>query len=172
MTHGHAASGSPDPRGGQASLGAIAVGSDDAGAALRHVIIEHLRCQGLAVDDYGTDQPDPAYPVIAEQVARRVAGGEYGRAILICGTGIGVSIVANKVPGVYAALAHDVFSARRARLSNNAQILALGARVIGAGPAREIVDAWMAEEFHGGPSADKLALIADLEARVAGPSGQ
>jgi ribose 5-phosphate isomerase B len=144
----------------------IAVGSDDAGAPLRHVIIEHLSGLGIAVEDFGTDSADPAYPVIAEQVATAVASGKHERAILLCGTGIGVCIVANKIPGVYAALAHDVYAARRARLSNNAQIITMGARVIRPGPAREVVDAWLSEDFRGGPSTDKLALISDLEERL------
>jgi len=150
----------------------IAVGSDDSGASLRHVVIAHLRERGVAVDDFGTDAADPPYPVIAERVADQVAAGVYARAILICGTGIGVCIAANKVPGVYAALAHDVFSARRARLSNNAQILTMGALVIGPGPAREVVDAWLAHEFSGGRSAAKLAHIDRMEARHACAPGQ
>jgi ribose 5-phosphate isomerase B len=151
----------------------IAIGSDDAGAPLRHVIIEHLTRHGIEIEDFGTDAAMPAYPVIAEQVARAVASGQHERAILMCGTGLGVCIVANKIPGISAALAHDVYMARRARLSNNAQILAMGARVIGPGPAREVVDAWLAEDFQGGPSMDKLALISDLEERLhASPSGQ
>jgi ribose 5-phosphate isomerase B len=151
----------------------VAVGSDDAGAPLRHVVIHYLASVGIAADDFGTDSDNPAYPVIAERVARSVADGHHDRAVLTCGTGLGVCIVANKIPGVYAALAHDVYSARRARLSNNAQILTMGARVIGAGPAREVVGAWLAEDFRGGPSAGKLALIADLEDRLhASPPGQ
>jgi ribose 5-phosphate isomerase B len=144
----------------------VAVGSDEAGAPLRHVVIDYLASLGIAADDFGTDAADPAYPVIAERVARSVAGGSHDRAILTCGTGLGVCIVANKIPGVYAALAHDVYTARRARLSNNAQILTMGARVIGAGPACEIVGAWLSEDFRGGPSTAKLALIAELEDRL------
>jgi len=149
-----------------ATLTSIAIGSDDAGAPLRHIIVEHLAERGIDVFDFGTDLAEPAYPVIAERVATAVAAGSYERAILICGTGIGVCIVANKIPGVYAALAHDVYAARRARLSNNAQVLTMGARVIGSGPACEVVDAWLSEEYAGGPSADKLAIISELEERL------
>lgn len=146
----------------------LAIGSDDAGAPLRVLIARHLVDHEIDVDDFGTDAADPPYPVIAEQVALAVAGGRYDRAILICGTGIGVCIVANKVPGVYAALAHDVYSARRARLSNNAQILTMGARVIGPAAAWEVVAAWLAEDFRGGPSTGKLLLIEELERRFHG----
>jgi len=146
----------------------LAIGSDDAGAPLRVFIAGHLVERGISVDDFGTDSTDPPYPVIAAEVATAVAEGRYDRAILTCGTGIGVCIVANKVPGVYAALAHDVYSARRARLSNNAQILTMGARVIGPAAAWEVVAAWLEEDFRGGPSTDKLLLIRDLERRFNG----
>ncbi|GCD96120.1 RpiB/LacA/LacB family sugar-phosphate isomerase [Embleya hyalina] len=150
----------------------IALGGDDAGAPLRRAIAAHLTERAIAFDDFGVDTDDVPYPEIAERVARRVADGTYDRAVLCCGTGIGVSVVANKIPGVYAALAHDVYSARRARLSNNAQVLAMGARVIGVQAALEVVDAWLGEDFRGGPSADKIALIADLESRLGTSPGQ
>jgi ribose 5-phosphate isomerase B len=141
----------------------IGLGSDDAGAPLRHAVAEHLRSLGVPFEDVGHDDPVPAYPAVAFEVAGKVAAGTYDRAILICGTGIGVSIAANKVPGVYAALCHDTYSAQRARRSNNAQVLAMGARVIGPQLALAVVDAWLDSEFEGGRSAAKVTAIAERE---------
>lgn len=144
----------------------IGLGSDDAGAELRAAVLAHLRGErGLEVVDYGTDAADPAYPEIARAVAERVADGTHERAILICGTGIGVSIAANKVPGVFAALCHDTYSARRARKSNDAQVLTMGARVIGPALALEITDAWLDSEFEGGRSAPKVASLREMDRR-------
>ena len=99
----------------------IAVGADDAGAGLAAFLVAHLRSRGIDVEDHVAGEGQ-SYPDVAVAVARRVADGTYGRAILVCGTGIGMSIAANKVPGVCAALCHDTYSAERARLSNNAQV--------------------------------------------------
>jgi ribose 5-phosphate isomerase B len=137
----------------------IAVGSDDAGAGLRHAIVRHLRELGEAVVDYGVDDDSQSYPSIAFAVAEQVAAGTHDRAILCCGTGIGMSIAANKVPGVYAANCHDVYSAQRARKSNDAQILTLGERVVGTEAALVIVDAWLASEFEAGRSEEKVDAI-------------
>jgi ribose 5-phosphate isomerase B len=145
----------------------IGIGSDNAGASLRHLVAGHLREQGYEIADAGVDDESRSYPSVAFEVAEHVAGGRYQRAILICGTGIGVSIAANKVPGVYAALCHDTYSAERARKSNSAQVLALGARVVGPQLALSIVDAWLASEFEGGPSAAKVADLAAGEERYA-----
>jgi ribose 5-phosphate isomerase B len=134
----------------------IGLASDDAGAVLRGRIAEHLRAQGHEVLDTGVDDDSRAYPSIAFEVAENVRDGVYPRAILICGTGIGVAIAANKVPGVYAATCHDTYSAQRARKSNNAQILTMGARVVGAEVALAIVDAWVESEFEGGGSTSKV----------------
>jgi ribose 5-phosphate isomerase B len=134
----------------------IGLASDDAGAVLRVRIAEHLRAQGHEVLDTGVDDDSRAYPSIAFEVAENVRDGVYLRAILICGTGIGVAIAANKVPGVYAATCHDTYSAQRARKSNNAQILTMGARVVGAEVALAIVDAWVESEFEGGGSTSKV----------------
>jgi len=145
----------------------IVVGSDDAGAPLRRRVADHLRASGRDVIDIGIDDDAKAYPSIALEASRRVADGASDRAILCCGTGLGMAIVANKVPGVYAVTCHDTYSARRARMSNNAQVLTLGARVIGPEAALEVVDAWMESEFAGGRSAPKLAEIAAIEERSA-----
>ena len=101
---------------------------------------------------------------MAFEVAGRVAAGQYTRAILMCGTGIGMAISANKVPGVRAAQAHDAYSAERARKSNDAQIVTMGARVIGTELAKSVVDAWMQSEFEGGRSAPKIERIEAYEA--------
>ncbi len=108
------------------------------------------------------------YPDVAVEVAREVAAGTYDRALLLCGTGIGMAIAANKVPGVRAAQAADTYSAERARKSNDAQVLAIGARTLGPELARTIVDAWLASEFEGGSSAPKVAKLTALDERREG----
>ncbi len=140
---------------------AVAVGSDEAGFRLKGILIDLLEHEeGLEVVDFGCHSEDPVdYPDVAFEVAQAVARGEHERGILICGTGIGMSIAANKVPGVRAAQAHDTYSAERARKSNDAQILALGARVIGPELAKTIVRTWLRSEFAGGGSARKVAKI-------------
>ena len=138
----------------------VAIGSDEAGFRLKGLLIGLLEEEGFAVADFGCDSEDPVdYPDVAFEVANAVARGEHDRGILICGTGIGMSIAANKVPGVRAAQAHDPYSAERARKSNDAQILALGARVIGPELAKSIVRTWLHAEFAGGGSARKVGKI-------------
>ena len=142
----------------------VLIGCDEAAFQLKETIKAHLQSKGVAIVDYGVHSTDPVdYPDIAVQVANDVAAGKSDRAILMCGTGIGMAITANKVPGVYAAQAHDTFSAERARKSNNAQVLTMGARVIGPELAKMIVDAWMQSEFAGGGSARKVDKIAAIE---------
>lgn len=142
----------------------VLLGCDEAALQLKEIIKAHLQSKGVAVVDYGVHTSDPVdYPDIALQVATDVAAHTSDRAILICGTGIGMAITANKVPGVYAAQAHDTYSAERARKSNNAQVITMGARVIGPELAKQIVDAWMASEFSGGGSARKVAKIAEID---------
>ncbi len=145
----------------------VAIGADDAGYQLKEIIKKHLEAQGVEVADYGPSTPDPVdYPDVAVMLARDIAAQKYERGILICGTGIGMAITANKVPGVYAAQAHDTYSAERARKSNNAQIITMGARVIGPELAKQIVDVWMASEFQGGASARKVSKIAEIETHM------
>jgi len=125
-----------------------------------------LNEQGIEYVDMGCYSEEPVdYPDIGEKVAVAVADGQFDRGILICGTGIGMCIVANKVPGVRAALAHDVYSAERARKSNDAQILTMGAQVVGTEAARAILNAWLASEFQGGRSAPKVAKMAALDTK-------
>ncbi len=144
----------------------IAIGSDHGGFELKAEIKKHLDEQGIAYQDFGTDSTESCdYPVYAEAVARAVASGEMEKGILICGTGIGVSIAANKVKGIRAALCGDCYSAEFTRLHNDANILTMGARVTGSGLACKIVDTFLTTEFTGGRHARRIALIADIEER-------
>lgn len=148
----------------------IAIGNDEAAAGLREILADHLRARGFTVHLFGSasDNDSVDYPDVAEQVARKVADATYDRALLLCGTGIGMAIAANKVPGVRAAQAADTYSAQRARKSNAAQILTIGSRTVGPELARSIVDAWLVSEFEGGRSAPKVAKIEALDSRLKG----
>ncbi len=149
----------------------IALGSDDAGYRLKEELKRYLEADGHSVLDYGCDSPDPVdYPDVALEVARAVARGEHDRAILVCGTGIGMAITANKVPGVYATVAHDAYSAAKARTSNNTQVLALGARVVAPELATTLVGIWLKSEFAGGASARKVGKIGAAEQQLQGKS--
>jgi len=142
----------------------VAIGADHAGYALKEVIKEHLEEKGIEIVDFGPSSSDPVdYPDIAGELAKSVAEDPIKRGILICGTGIGMAITANKVPGVSAAQAHDTYSAERARKSNNAQILTMGAKVVGEALATKIVDAWLESEFQEGGSRRKVDKIAAIE---------
>ena len=142
----------------------IAVASDHAGFSLKEEIARFLAERGYDYHDFGVYSPESVdYPDQAALVARKVAAGEYDRGILICGTGIGVSIAANKIKGIRAALCHDVFSAQMARKHNNSNILALGARVIGVGLALMIVENYLAAEFEGGRHQKRVEKISQLE---------
>ena len=128
----------------------IAIGSDHGGFDLKQEIMAHLEKRGLEYKDFGTYTKDSCdYPVYGKAVAHAVASGECERGILICGTGIGISITANKIPGIRAALCTDCFSAEATRLHNDANILALGGRVVGAGLALKIVDTFLDTPFSG-----------------------
>ncbi|MGF1696614.1 ribose 5-phosphate isomerase B [Vibrio kyushuensis] len=142
----------------------IAIGCDDAAVDLKECLKEHLTAKGIEYVDYGVN-PEKAelYPDIAKTVSVAVAEGKHARGIILCGTGIGVSIVANKVPGIRAALCHDTFSAERARKSNDAQIITMGSRVIGQELAKTILDTWLDAEFTDGPSTPKVNRIKEIE---------
>ena len=128
----------------------IALGSDQAGYELKQVIMKHLEERGLEYKDYGSYNADPVdYPIYGRKVAHAVVDGECEKGILICGTGIGISLAANKIKGVRAALCSDCFSAEATRLHNDANILAFGARVVGPGLAEKIVDTFLDTEFSG-----------------------
>jgi ribose 5-phosphate isomerase B len=144
----------------------IAIGSDEAGFHLKEELKRYMETEGYEVIDYGCHSTDPVdYPDVAVEVASAVAAGHHERAVLICGTGIGMAIAANKVPGVYAANAHDPYSAARARMSNNAQVLTLGARVVGTELAKTLVEVWLKAEFAGGGSLRKVQKIQAAERR-------
>jgi len=143
----------------------IALACDHGGYALMQLIKEHLDGFGLDYRDFGTFSEESCdYPVYAAEAARAVAGGECERGILICGTGIGVSIVANKIPGIRAALCSDCFSAEMTRLHNDANMLAMGARVIGPGLALKIADTFLGTEFEGGRHTRRVEMINALDA--------
>jgi ribose 5-phosphate isomerase B len=146
----------------------IAIGCDDAGQPLLDAVAAHLKTiPGLEVIDLSVPQgPDEYYPDVAERVALAVSNEEAERGLLICGTGIGMSITANKVPGIRAALCHDVYSAERARKSNNAQIITMGARVIGTEVAKTIMDAWLKSEYDpASPSEPKVQRMVAIDAK-------
>lgn len=142
----------------------LAIGSDHGGYKLKEEIKKMLDGLGLEYHDFGTHSPDSVdYPDIASAVGQAVVGGECEKGILICGTGIGISIAANKIKGVRAALCHDEFSAQMAREHNDANILALGERVTGIGLALNIVQKWLNTEFAGGRHAVRVDKIMNLE---------
>lgn len=147
----------------------IAIGSDHLGYQLKKSLIEFLENQKdipVTIFDLGVeDKQEIDYPLIAERVALKVKSAEAERGILICGTGIGMAMTANKIPGIRAAQAHDTYSAMRARMSNNAQIITLGALVIGTELAKEIIGVWLRSEFQGGRSTAKVELINDIDRR-------
>jgi ribose 5-phosphate isomerase B len=145
----------------------IALGSDHGGFTLKEEIKKYLNEKGMEYKDFGTHTTDSCdYPDIALPAARAVASGEYDRGILICGTGIGIGIAANKVQGIRAALCHDTFSARASREHNNANILTMGERVIGRGLAMDIVDIWLKTEFTGGRHQRRVEKIHEIETRA------
>jgi D-erythrulose 4-phosphate isomerase len=145
----------------------LAIGGDSAGAALAHVLVDYLKDRFEVFDVSNNDaNPDEFYANLSDRVASGVKSGEYDRAILVCGTGIGVSIAANKVPGIRAALCHDTYSAERAALSNNAQIITMGSRVIGPELAKTIADAFLANTFdEKGRSAGNVQAINEVDAK-------
>jgi len=142
----------------------VVIDSDDAGLEMKQIIIEQLQSLGVEVDDLNLlASKNVDYPDIGYNLARRVANGEYNRGVLICGTGLGMAMVANKVEGVYAGVCHDVYSAERLCKSNDAHILTMGARVVGPELAKSVVSAWIQSRFERGRSAPKVARMRELE---------
>ncbi|MBQ6934799.1 MAG: ribose 5-phosphate isomerase B [Clostridia bacterium] len=142
----------------------IAIGSDHGGFELKGKLIAHLKENGYEVEDCGTYEPKSCnYPEIAKKVADKVVAGEVDKGILCCGTGIGMSIAANKVKGVRAAVVSDAFSTKYTRLHNDTNILCLGERVIGPGLAAMLVDIFLTTEFEGGRHQVRVDMITDLE---------
>ena len=138
----------------------LAIGSDHAGLGLKAAIVGHLKAKGHEVTDLGTHTSESCdYPVFAKAVAHAVADGSYPRGLLVCGTGQGMAMAANRVAGVRAAVVADTFSARMTAAHNDCNVLCLGARVVGEGLALDIVDAWVGTAFEGGRHAHRVAMI-------------
>ena len=142
----------------------IAIGCDHGGFGLKQEILRYLEEQKIPYRDFGCyEEAACDYPLYAKAVAREVAEGKAEKGILICGTGIGISMAANKVKGIRAAVCHDPFSTERSRKSNDAQIMCMGARVIGPELAKMLVKLWLTCDFAGGGSAPKVEAIKQME---------
>ena len=144
----------------------VAVACDHGGLQLKRALVRYLTSKGHEVIDFGTDTEESCdYPDYALPAAEAVAAGRCERGILVCGTGIGVSLVANKVPGIRCAHCHDTYSAKYTRLHNDANMLAFGQRVIGEGLMEEIVDVFLSTDFEGGRHQRRLDKLAAIEAK-------
>lgn len=142
----------------------IAIGSDHAGYELKDYLKKHLETLGHEVTDLGGFAPEAIdYPVAGARVARAVAAGQHPLGVLICGTGVGISIAANKVRGVRAVVCSEPYSAVMSRKHNDSNILAMGARVVGTELAAMILEQWLAAEFEGGRHARRVGLLAEME---------
>lgn len=153
----------------EAARSAIAVGADHGGYALKEKLADHLRGRGVTVEDCGTHSADAVdYPDFAHAVAQLVASGRCAAGIVVDGAGIGSCMAANKVPGVRAAACWDISSARNSREHNHANVLTLGAGLLGEGLAKQIVDEWLATPWGPDRHARRVAKITDIETRYAG----
>ena len=142
----------------------IIIGSDHGGFELKKDVIAHLEKRGVEVIDVGTYSTESCnYPDYARALCKRIQSGEFERGILICGTGIGISIAANKHNGIRAACCSDTFSARMTRMHNDANVLCFGGRVVGAGLACDMVDLFIDTEFEGGRHIDRVNMLAEIE---------
>lgn len=142
----------------------VAIASDHGGINIRNEIKSLMEEMGIEYEDFGCEcETSVDYPDYAQPVATKVANGEFDRGILICGTGIGMSIAANKVKGIRAALVHDMFSAQATRAHNDSNVLTMGERVIGPGLAREIARIWLTTEFEGGRHENRIGKITEME---------
>ncbi len=141
----------------------IAIGSDHAAAALRHIVMEYLDEKKIPYIDCGTDESPSDYPVIAKEVCGKIQSGEAEMGILVCGTGIGMSLTANKMKGIRAAVCTETYSAKYTRLHNDANVLCMGERVVGTGLAKEILDVFLTTRFEGGRHARRVNMIMELE---------
>lgn len=146
----------------------IALACDHGGYDLKMAIIAHLEKRGIEVMDLGTNNATDSvnYPEYGEAAALKVANGEADCGILVCGTGIGISLAANKVPGIRCAVVSDTFSARMTKAHNNANMLAMGGRVVGPGLALDIVDAYLDTEFEGGRHQTRVDMLMDIEKKI------
>lgn len=144
----------------------IAMGNDHSAVEMKNIIKEHLISKGYEVMDLGTNSEESCdYPVYGEKVGRAVASGEADLGIAICGTGVGISLAANKVKGIRACVCSEPYTAKLSRMHNNSNVLAFGARVVGSELAKMIVDEWLAAEFEGGRHQRRVDLIMAIEGR-------
>ena len=144
----------------------ILLGADHLGLPLKNILKEHLIDKGYSVEDIGVDNNDPVdYPDIGEKLAKRIAKGDSERGILCCGTGAGMAIVANKIPGVRAVCINDPYTAERAIASNNAQVVTLGSLITGKEVGKKLVDIWLENDFQGGKSLPKVEKINKLDSK-------
>ena len=142
----------------------IGIGNDHTGVELKEYLKDHLRECGMEVVDFGVKAGERCdYPVPGRDVAEAILEGKIDKGVLICGTGIGISVAANKVPGIRAAVCSEPYSAKMASLHNNAQIIAVGARVVGVELAKMIVDTFLTTEFEGGRHTGRIAIITEIE---------
>ena len=148
----------------QPGTATVVIGADHLGLDLKAAIRDHLNEKGWTVTDIGVGDTTPVdYPDVGRKLAERVAAGEFDRGILVCGTGAGMAITANKVPGVRAVCVQDPYTAERAIASSNAQVVTLGQLITGPAVAKMLVDIWLANEFQGGRSAPKVAKMDALD---------
>ncbi len=144
----------------------ILLGADHLGLPLKNVLKNHLINKGYSVEDIGVENNDPVdYPDIGEKLAKRIAKGDSERGILCCGTGAGMAIVANKIPGVRAVCINDPYTAERAIASNNAQVVTLGSLITGEEVGKKLVDIWLENDFQGGKSLSKVEKINKLDSK-------
>ncbi len=145
----------------------IVIGCDDAAVEMKNALCALLLEEGYEVEDVGVDSPEDHtyYPEIAQRACKKIIASSYTKqGILICGTGLGMAMAANKFPGIFAGVCHDVYSAERLRLSNNGNVLCLGARVIGTEVAKRVVKLWLPLEFVNGSSTPKVELLRKIDA--------
>tara|TARA_Y100001960_G_C14453239_1_gene718313 strand:+ start:24 stop:473 length:450 start_codon:yes stop_codon:yes gene_type:complete len=144
----------------------ILIGADHLGLSLKDTLRDHLEEKGFKVEDIGVDNNEPVdYPDVGEKLARKIANGDSNRGILCCGTGAGMAIVANKIPGVRAVCINDPYTAERAIASNNAQVVTLGGLITGKEVGKKLVDIWLENDFQGGKSLPKVEKINKLDSK-------
>lgn len=144
----------------------IVIGCDEAVYKLKEILKKHIEGKGHEVIDIGVYDEEPSlYPDTAEKLCEEITNGNCERGLLLCGTGIGMAITANKVPGIRAAVAHDIFSLERMIKSNNCQVLCMGARIIAPQSAQLLIDRWLEIDFVDGPSTPKVERIMEIEAQ-------
>lgn len=142
----------------------IAIGNDHAAVELKNIISDHLKERGFEIVNFGTDSTESFdYPIAGYKVGRAVASGECDLGVLICGTGVGISLAANKVEGVRAVVCSEPFSAKLSRMHNNTNVLAFGARVVGSELAKMIVDEWLDAEFEGGRHERRVNMLKEID---------